>query len=58
MFVRKNLMKYVSDSDISFNDAIILNLSNGYKIFGIYIPPSTSEYYEDHIDFLETVINC
>ena len=58
MFIRKNLMKYVSDSDISFNDAITLNLSNGYKIFGIYIPPSTSKYYGDHIDFLESVVDC
>ena len=58
MFIRKDLMKFVSNSDISFNDAIILNLSNGYKILGIYIPPSTSEYYYDHMDFLETFCNC
>ena len=58
MIIRKDLMKFVSDSDISFDDAIIVNLSNGYRILGIYIPPYTSEYFYDHIDFLETVANC
>ena len=42
MFVKDELWKYLSGSDISFNDAITLYLSDGYIILGIYIPPSSS----------------
>ena len=37
MFVKLELTKFISGSDISFNDAITVYLSNGYRIFGIYI---------------------
>ena len=58
MFVRDELLKFLKASDISFNDAITLYLSNGYIISGIYIPPYSSPYFKDHIDYLETTVLC
>ena len=58
MFVRDELLKFLNASDISFNDAITLYLSNGYIISGIYIPPYSSPYFKDHIEYLETTLLC
>ena len=58
MFVREELAKFLKATDISFNDAITLYLSNGYIISGIYIPPYSSPYFKDHIDYLETTLLC
>ena len=58
MFVRNELATFLKASDISFNDAITLYLSNGCIISGIYIPPCSSPYFKDHIDFLETTLLC
>ena len=58
MFVREELAKFLKATDISFNDAITLYLSNGYIISGIYIPPYSSPYFKDHIDYLETTSLC
>ena len=58
MFVRDELSKFLKSSDISFNDAITLNLSNGYIISGMYIPPYSSPYFKDHLDYLETTSLC
>lgn len=58
MFVKDELLKFLKATDISFNDAITLYLSNGYIISGIYIPPYSSPYFKDHIDYLETTLLC
>ena len=58
MFIKDELSKIITGSDISFNDAITIYLSDGYIILGIYIPPYSSPYFKDHIDYMETTIIC
>ena len=58
MLMEESLLNFVASSDTSFNDAISLYLCNGDIICGIYVPPVTSPYFKDHLDYLETVSIC
>ena len=53
--VKRYLEKHVIYSDISHNDAIILNLTNGNNICGIYIPPNDSNYFSDHFEYISNL---
>ena len=55
-FLKRCLTKYVSYHEESHNDAIVLNLVNNNIICGIYIPPSDSNYFSDHFQYLESLI--
>ena len=39
MYVKENLIKFISEVNISFNDIIILSLTGNIKICGMHIPP-------------------
>ena len=53
MYIRKNLMKYVEGMDKNYNDTIIVYMSFNLIICGMYIPPITSKYFNDHFDILD-----
>ena len=53
MYVKKHLMKFVEGVDKNYNDTIILYMNFNIIICGIYIPPVTSKYFEDHFDILD-----
>ena len=53
MYIREDLMKYVEGIDKNYNDTIVLYMAFNLIICGMYIPPTTSKYFDDHFDILD-----
>ena len=45
--IKNNYMQYITKVDRNTPDNIILTFRGGHTIFGSYIPPTDSIYYED-----------
>ena len=57
MYVKENLIKFISEVNISFNDIIILSLTGNIKICGMYIPPRDSLYFDNQFKLFDLIVD-
>ena len=54
MFIKNNLMNYVEGVEKKFNDTVIVYMSSNIAVYGTYIAPRNSTYFDDQFDILDT----
>ena len=58
MFFKMELTIFLFNSGLSSYDTMLLTLSTGYKLLGIYKPPLKSAYFKDQFDHLLALSTC
>ena len=54
MFIKNKLMNHVEGVDKKFNDTVVVYMSSNIAVYGSYIAPRNSKYFDDQFDILDT----